>query len=87
MSDSTQYYGGCEGGASRSKVVILDKDGKVLAAEEGQGTNQWIIGEVSISSVIFGTDISLISKLLKTEIIKDSFIPLELLTLFLTARH
>ena len=42
-----QYFGGCEGGASHSKVVILDQDGNLLAQEEGEGTNQWIVGTES----------------------------------------
>ena len=45
--DGKQYFGGCEGGASHSKVVILDQDGKLLAQEEGEGTNQWIVGTES----------------------------------------
>ena len=45
--DGKQYFGGCEGGASHSKVVILDQDGRLLAQEEGEGTNQWIVGTES----------------------------------------
>jgi len=39
-----QYFGGCEGGASHSKLVIVDKNGKVLSQVVGEGTNQWLIG-------------------------------------------
>ncbi|XP_071947126.1 N-acetyl-D-glucosamine kinase-like [Antedon mediterranea] len=42
MSES--YYGGIEGGATHSTIVILKQDGSVAALVEGPGTNPWLLG-------------------------------------------
>ncbi|XP_066915069.1 N-acetyl-D-glucosamine kinase-like [Clytia hemisphaerica] len=38
------YFGGCEGGASHSSVVITNKDGVILGEASGEGTNSCLIG-------------------------------------------
>lgn len=44
-ADSFEYFGGLEGGATHSKFVLIRQDGNVVARCEGQGTNQWLIGQ------------------------------------------
>lgn len=45
MGDSGKaFYGGIEGGATHSKMVIMDESGSVLAWSEAQSTNHWLIG-------------------------------------------
>ncbi|KAH9513399.1 hypothetical protein Btru_034836 [Bulinus truncatus] len=41
---SPELYGGVEGGASNTKVVLVSGDGKILSTSEGEGTNQYLIG-------------------------------------------
>lgn len=41
---ATSYFGGCEGGASHTVLVIVDSSGNILGEAEGEGTNQWLIG-------------------------------------------
>ncbi|XP_073963332.1 serine protease HTRA2, mitochondrial-like [Choristoneura fumiferana] len=38
------YFGGVEGGATHSNLVICDETGKVLSTAEGPGTNHWALG-------------------------------------------
>jgi len=40
------YFGGCEGGATHSTLVIVNQNGDVLAEVKGEGTNSCIIGNV-----------------------------------------
>ncbi|XP_046557217.1 N-acetyl-D-glucosamine kinase-like [Haliotis rubra] len=42
--DEFEYYGGIEGGATHSKMVLIRSDGKVAGWSEGPCTNQWLIG-------------------------------------------
>ncbi|BFY97925.1 hypothetical protein BsWGS_00965 [Bradybaena similaris] len=44
MSPSSHVYGGVEGGASNTKLVIVNADGKIVGRSEGEGTNQYLIG-------------------------------------------
>lgn len=45
MSDkSKHYYAGIEGGATKSKVLLLDSQGHILSEADGPCTNQWLIG-------------------------------------------
>ncbi|KAK0070544.1 N-acetyl-D-glucosamine kinase [Biomphalaria pfeifferi] len=37
-------YGGVEGGASNTKFVLVNSDGKILSSSYGSGTNQYLIG-------------------------------------------
>lgn len=45
MSDK-HYFGGCEGGASHSSLVIVDESGNVLGESKGEGTNSCLIGKL-----------------------------------------
>ncbi|KAL4711591.1 hypothetical protein ACJJTC_003608 [Scirpophaga incertulas] len=38
------YFGGVEGGATHSNLIICDSTGKVLGTARGLGTNHWILG-------------------------------------------
>ncbi|CAI2738242.1 unnamed protein product [Dicrocoelium dendriticum] len=37
-------FGGIEGGASNSRIVLLDSEGRILGFAEGPPTNQWLCG-------------------------------------------
>ncbi|XP_072936185.1 uncharacterized protein [Epargyreus clarus] len=41
---STMYFGGVEGGATHSNLVICDQTGMVRGRAKGLGTNHWTIG-------------------------------------------
>jgi len=41
---STEYFGGVEGGATHSKLVICDSNGTIVSNIVGPGTNHWVIG-------------------------------------------
>ncbi|KAL0811186.1 hypothetical protein ABMA28_009617 [Loxostege sticticalis] len=43
MTD-VKYFGGVEGGATHSNLVICDGSGKVLGTASGPGTNHWTLG-------------------------------------------
>lgn len=38
------YYGGIEGGGTRSEIIVCDDRGRVVATVAGPATNHWIIG-------------------------------------------
>lgn len=42
---ANEYYGGIEGGATKSKMVLIQSDGKIVAWADGPSTNQWLIGQ------------------------------------------
>lgn len=42
--DIYDYFGGVEGGATHSKMVLIRSDGKEMSWSEGGSTNQWLIG-------------------------------------------
>ncbi|CAG5121647.1 unnamed protein product [Candidula unifasciata] len=44
MSPTTHVYGGVEGGATNTKLVIVNAEGKIVGRSEGEGTNQYLIG-------------------------------------------
>lgn len=39
-----QYFGGIEGGATHSKLIICNEKGEQVAAVQGLGTNHWLVG-------------------------------------------
>ncbi|XP_055384792.1 N-acetyl-D-glucosamine kinase [Condylostylus longicornis] len=39
-----KYYGGIEGGATHSKLIICNEEGEILSTVTGLGTNHWISG-------------------------------------------
>ncbi|XP_077992249.1 N-acetyl-D-glucosamine kinase-like [Glandiceps talaboti] len=43
-SEKVEYFGGIEGGATHSKMVIMSSEGKVKAWSRGPSTNHWLIG-------------------------------------------
>ncbi|KAJ6637854.1 N-acetyl-D-glucosamine kinase [Pseudolycoriella hygida] len=38
------YYGGIEGGATHSNLIICDKNGVIVASVPGPSTNHWMVG-------------------------------------------
>ncbi|XP_022289763.2 N-acetyl-D-glucosamine kinase-like isoform X1 [Crassostrea virginica] len=42
---TSRYFGGVEGGATHSKMVLMNENGTVLAWADGPSTNQWLIGQ------------------------------------------
>ncbi|CAK1541164.1 unnamed protein product [Leptosia nina] len=42
--DGLKLFGGVEGGATHSNLVICDETGKVVSRSKGLGTNHWILG-------------------------------------------
>ncbi|CAL1531749.1 unnamed protein product [Lymnaea stagnalis] len=43
-TSSVEIFGGVEGGASNTKFVLMNSEGKVLSISQGEGTNQYLIG-------------------------------------------
>ncbi|GAB0094170.1 N-acetyl-D-glucosamine kinase [Sergentomyia squamirostris] len=43
MTSST-YFGGVEGGATHSKLVICDESGEIVTTSHGLSTNHWMVG-------------------------------------------
>uniref|UniRef100_A0A0B6ZCN7 N-acetyl-D-glucosamine kinase n=1 Tax=Arion vulgaris TaxID=1028688 RepID=A0A0B6ZCN7_9EUPU len=41
---SVKFYGGVEGGATKTKFVLVSSGGKIVGRSEGEGTNQYLIG-------------------------------------------
>jgi len=41
---SALYFGGIEGGATHSKLVICDTNGSIISKVSGPGTNHWVVG-------------------------------------------
>ncbi|XP_072027395.1 N-acetyl-D-glucosamine kinase-like isoform X1 [Amphiura filiformis] len=42
--DDQAFYGGLEGGATHSKMVVMNGKGAIIAWSEGPSTNHWLIG-------------------------------------------
>lgn len=51
---STQYFGGIEGGATHSKLVICDENGTIVSKVVGPGTNHWVCGIPEVAQRIAG---------------------------------
>lgn len=39
-----KYFGGIEGGATHSRLIICDEDGECVGTTTGLGTNHWMVG-------------------------------------------
>ncbi|VVC90036.1 unnamed protein product [Leptidea sinapis] len=44
ITDKMKYFGGVEGGATHSNLVICDENFRVIGRSKGPGTNHWIMG-------------------------------------------
>lgn len=47
-------YGGIEGGATNTVAVIIDEHGKIVAREDGPGSNGWLIGTARVAEILVG---------------------------------
>jgi len=51
---SSLYFGGIEGGATHSKLVICDSNGSIISKVAGLGTNHWTVGIPEVARRIAG---------------------------------
>ena len=49
---SELYFGGIEGGATHSKLVICDQNGSIISKVTGPGTNHWVVGIPEVANRI-----------------------------------
>lgn len=46
------FYGGVEGGATNTTVIIVNSSGLIVAKKEGPGSNGWLLGAGKVADLL-----------------------------------